>query len=122
MSPPPEEAQGAVSKDVQSGAQARSRVAALLAWARGKINPREPGIAVSAGAHVALLAATLIAFAETKKFDDVAEAIPVEMMSDQQFSQIMGEVGSHRDPGRRLPELACTDSELLRPGERLPQR
>jgi colicin import membrane protein len=73
---------------VQSEAPAESRIAALIAWARGKINWREPGVAVSAGAHVALLAATLIAFADTKKFDDVAEAIPVEMISDQQFSQI----------------------------------
>jgi colicin import membrane protein len=88
LSAPPEEAQGAVSKDVQSEAQAESRLAALLAWPRGKINWREPGVAVSAGAHVALLAATLIAFADTKKFDDAAEAIPVEMISDQQFSQI----------------------------------
>jgi colicin import membrane protein len=89
LSPPPEEPHNGVSKDVQSEAQAESRVAVLLAWARGKINLREPGVAVSAGAHVALLAATLIAFADTKKFDDAAEAIPVEMMSDQQFSQIM---------------------------------
>jgi colicin import membrane protein len=74
---------------VQSEAPAESRLAALLVWARGKFNPREPGVAVSAGAHVALLAATLIAFADTKKFDDAPESIPIEMISDQQFSQIM---------------------------------
>jgi colicin import membrane protein len=74
---------------VQSEAPAESRVAALTAWARGKINLREPGVAVSAAAHVALLAATLIVFADTKKFDDAPESIPVEMISDQQFSQIM---------------------------------
>ena len=89
MSPPPEEPRSGVPKDVQSEAHAESRLAALLVWARSKFNPREPGGAVSAGAHVALLAATLIAFADTKKFDDAPESIPVEMMSDQQFSQIM---------------------------------
>jgi colicin import membrane protein len=87
LSPPPEEPHNGISKDVESGAR-ESRLAALLLWARGKFNPREPGVAVSAGAHVALLAATLIAFADTRKFDDVAESIPVEMISDQQFSQI----------------------------------
>jgi hypothetical protein len=89
LSPPPEEPRSGAPKDVQSEAPAESRLAALIAWARRKINWREPGVAVSAGAHVTLLAATLIAFADTRKFDDVAEAIPVEMMSDQQFSQIM---------------------------------
>jgi colicin import membrane protein len=87
LSPPPEEPHNGISRDVESGAR-ESRLAALLLWARGKFNPREPGVAVSAGAHVALLAATLIAFADTRKFDDVAESIPVEMISDQQFSQI----------------------------------
>jgi colicin import membrane protein len=73
---------------VQSEAPAERRLAALLVWARGKFNPREPGVAVSAGAHVALLAATLIAFADTKTFEDVSEGTPVEVISDQQFSQI----------------------------------
>jgi colicin import membrane protein len=86
LSPPPEEPHNGISKDVQREAPAESRLAALIAWARGKFNPREPG---AAGAHVALLAATLIAFADTRKFDDAQEAIPVEMISDQQFSQIM---------------------------------
>src|SRR4051794_20648639 len=43
---------------------------------------------VSAGAHVALLAATLIAFADTSKFEDVAEGMPVEVISASRFSQI----------------------------------
>jgi colicin import membrane protein len=87
LSPPPEEPQNGISRD-ENEARGRSRLAALLVWARRKFNPREPGVVVSAGAHVALLAATLIAFADTRKFEDAAEAIPVEMISDQQFSQI----------------------------------
>lgn len=89
MNPPPEEPQGGVSKDVQNGTPGEAARPALLAWVRGKFNPREPGVIVSAAAHVALLAATLIAFADTKKFEDAPESIPVEMISDQQFSQIM---------------------------------
>src|SRR5947209_20173242 len=60
----------------------------LRVWARGRFSSRAPGVAASAAAHVALLAATLIVFADTKKFEDVAEATPVEVISDSQFSQI----------------------------------
>jgi hypothetical protein len=88
LSPPPEEPQNGISRDVEDEARARSRLSALLVWARGKFNPREPGMVLSAGAHVALLAATLIAFADTSKFEDVAEGMPVEVISDSQFSQI----------------------------------
>jgi colicin import membrane protein len=88
LSPPPEEPQNGTPKDVESGARTESRLAALIVWARGKFNPREPGVVISAGAHVALLAATLIAFADTNKFEDVPEGTPVEVISDQQFSQI----------------------------------
>jgi colicin import membrane protein len=86
LSPRPEESQDDISRD--DGARGATRAALLLAWARGKVNLREPGVLVSAGAHVALLAATLIAFADTKAFEDVPEATPVEIMSDSQFSQI----------------------------------
>jgi colicin import membrane protein len=108
LSPPPEEPHNGISKDVESGARAESRLAALLVWARGKFNPREPGVAVSAGAHVALLAATLIAFADTRKFDDAQEAIPVEMISDQQFSQITkGEkTGKQPQPKQKAEKIA----------------
>jgi colicin import membrane protein len=87
LNPRPEDSRESVPDD-DTGARAEPRLAALFVWGRRKFNPREPGVVVSAGAHVALLAATLIAFADTKKFDDAAEAIPIEMISDQQFSQI----------------------------------
>jgi colicin import membrane protein len=86
LSPRPEESQDDISRD--DGARGATRAGLLLAWARGKVNLREPGVVVSAAAHVALLAATLIAFADTKTFEDVPEATPVEIMSDSQFSQI----------------------------------
>ncbi len=86
MSASPEESQSA-PKD-ENAARKQARIAALIAWARTRINWREPGVIVSASAHVGLLAATLIAFADTKSFEDVPEATPVEIMSDSQFSQI----------------------------------
>ena len=52
------------------------------------VSRKEPGLIVSAAAHTTLLAATLIAFNSPAKYDDAKEAIPVEMITDQAFSQI----------------------------------
>lgn len=49
----------------------------------------QPGLVVSAAAHAGLLLATLIAFSDAKKFEDAQEAVPVDMLSDSQFNQIM---------------------------------
>lgn len=49
---------------------------------------KEPGLIVSAAAHTTLLAVTLIAFNSPAKYEDAKEAIPVEMITDQAFSQI----------------------------------
>lgn len=49
----------------------------------------QPGLAVSAAAHAGLLLALLIAFSDTKKFEDAQEAVAVDMVSDSQFNQIM---------------------------------
>jgi colicin import membrane protein len=48
----------------------------------------QPGLAVSAGVHVALLVATLVAFSQTEAFEDAAEAVPVEVVSASEFSEI----------------------------------
>ncbi len=49
---------------------------------------KQPGLIVSAAAHTTLLAVTLIAFNSPAKYDEAKEAIPVEMITDQAFSQI----------------------------------
>jgi hypothetical protein len=49
----------------------------------------EPGYALSAAIHFGLLAAMVVAFSFPRKFDDAHEAVPVETISDAQFSQIM---------------------------------
>ncbi|MBL8587833.1 MAG: cell envelope biogenesis protein TolA [Methylobacteriaceae bacterium] len=47
------------------------------------------GLAVSAGTHGALLLATLIAFADTRRFDEAQEALPVEVVTAAELNQIM---------------------------------
>jgi len=49
---------------------------------------REPGIIVSSVAHVALLTAGLVGFATVAPFPDADEGIPVEVITENQFSQI----------------------------------
>ncbi|MGP0061403.1 MAG: cell envelope biogenesis protein TolA [Beijerinckiaceae bacterium] len=49
----------------------------------------KPGLVVSSTAHVAMLAATILSFSSAPKFDDAQETIPVEMVSTQDFNQIM---------------------------------
>lgn len=68
-----------------------------------------PGTAISSGAHVVLLAAALLSFSHAPKFDDAQESIPVEMVSDQEFNQIMkGEktAAKQAKPLQRAEKLA----------------
>ncbi len=52
--------------------------------------PENPGLAVSGGVHICLLDLALFSFSGTRpKFEDAQESIPVEVLSDEQFSQIM---------------------------------
>ena len=53
------------------------------------VSAREPGLIVSGAVHAALLAATLVAFSDDAKFADAQESVPVEVVTDQQFNQIM---------------------------------
>ncbi len=54
-----------------------------------KFSPSEPGVVVSAAVHAALLAFTLVAFTETPKFEDAQESVAVDVLTDQQFNQVM---------------------------------
>jgi len=49
----------------------------------------EPGVYVSAAVHAVVLAASLVAFSSAKKFEDVPEAIPVEMVTESELNQIV---------------------------------
>lgn len=57
----------------------------------------EPGLVVSAAVHTGLLLATLIAFSDARKFEDAQEAIPVDMVTDSQFNQVMKGEKSAKD-------------------------
>ncbi|MDI9848020.1 cell envelope biogenesis protein TolA [Rhodoblastus sp. 17X3] len=49
----------------------------------------EPGFLLSAAVHLGLLAVLLVHFSREQKFDDAQEAIPVETISENKFSEIM---------------------------------
>lgn len=51
--------------------------------------PSKSGIIVSGALHAALLSAILVSFSEAPKFDDAAETMPVETITQSQFSEIM---------------------------------
>jgi len=54
-----------------------------------KVSVSQPGSVLSAVVHVTLLAATLVGFTETKPFQDAQESVPVEIVTDSQFNEIM---------------------------------
>ncbi|MBZ6077294.1 cell envelope integrity protein TolA [Microvirga puerhi] len=53
-----------------------------------KFNTSEPGFWVSGATHVVLLAAALVGLSSVREFPDAEEGIPVEVITDNQFSQI----------------------------------
>ena len=79
------------------------------------INWSEPGLPLSGGVHVALLAATLIAFATTPKFEEMPEAVAVDVVDTTQPAQMArGEKTAKEakpDPKPRADRVAET-SEL----------
>ena len=81
---------------------------------------REPGLIVSSAAHVALLTAGLIGFATVVPFPDADEGIPVEVITENQFSQITrGEQNAPEvveTPAPRVERQAET-REIRPPGE-----
>lgn len=72
-----------------------------------------PGLALSAGVHAALLVATLVAFSQTEAFEDVTEAVPVEVLTASEFSEITkGEkTGKEQPPKPQAVKQADTALE-----------
>ena len=54
-----------------------------------KFRPTEPGVYISAALHGALLLGALVSFSDTRKFEDAAEAIPVDMITESQFNEVV---------------------------------
>src|SRR5208283_2124329 len=70
------------------------------------------GFGLSAAIHFGLLAAMLVAFSQDRKFDDAQEAIPVETITDSQFSQIMkGEKTAKEATGKPRVDRVADVSE-----------
>lgn len=68
---------------------------------------------VSAAAHVGLLAAALFVFSEARKFEDAPESVPVDIVTDSQFNQIMKGEKTAKDvkPKPRVDKIS-TDLEF----------
>lgn len=80
-----------------------------------------PGAAISGGAHLVLLAAILLSFSHAAKFDDAQETVPVDLMSNSEFNEIMkGEKTAKLSakPLQRVEKLA--DNAEAKPQSILP--
>lgn len=67
-----------------------------------------PGFIVSSAAHAALLVLALVSFARGPKFDDTQETIPIDLVSTQDFNQIMhgDKTAKQVQPKPRVDKLA----------------
>jgi colicin import membrane protein len=63
--------------------------------------PSKSGLIASGVLHAALLAAILVGFAEAPKFDDGAETMPVDTVTQSQFNEIMK--GEHNGKPVKTP-------------------
>ncbi len=84
-----------------------------------KFSFSEPGVAISAAAHLAVLVALLVGFSEPKDVDDVKEAVPVETISTTDFNQIMkGEKTSKdvtKEPSTKVDKVAAVEEQHSQP-------
>ena len=84
-----------------------------------KFSFSEPGVAISAAAHLAVLVALLVGFSEPKDVDDVKEAVPVETISATDFNQIMkGDKASKdvtKEPSTKVDKVAAVEEQHSQP-------
>ena len=71
---------------------------------------RSPGWIVSAAAHGALLAGLIVALPDARKFTDAQETVPVEILTDEQFNQIVkgDKQAKQQRPDQRADKIADT--------------
>jgi colicin import membrane protein len=83
-----------------------------------KFNTSEPGLWVSGVAHASLLAAALIGLSVGAEFPEAKEGIPVEIITDNQLSQITkGETNAKAPQPKPRAERVANKTELKDPGE-----
>jgi colicin import membrane protein len=83
-------------------------------------NPSEPGYWVSGVAHAAMLVVAAVGFSSVAEFPEAQEGIPVEVITDNQFSQITkGEKTAKEVTPDQKPraERVADKAELRDPGE-----
>ena len=70
--------------------------------------PENPGFAVSGGVHIGVLALALFSLSLSPQFDGAQESVPIEILSAQQFNQIMkGEkTAAQVKPSQRAEKIA----------------
>jgi len=75
--------------------------------------PENPGFAVSGGVHIGLLALALFSLSQSPQFDDAQDSVPVEILSAQQFNQIIkGEKAAAEVKPRQRAEKIAELAEL----------
>jgi colicin import membrane protein len=75
--------------------------------------PENPGLAVSGGVHIGLLALALFSLSLSPQFDGAQESVPIEILSAQQFNQIMkGEKTAAQVKPRQRAEKIAELAEL----------
>jgi colicin import membrane protein len=79
--------------------------------------PGNPGLAVSGGVHIVLLALALISISQTPQLTDAQASIPVAVVTSEQFSQIMkGEkTAAEVKPQQRSEKIAETAELSAKP-------
>jgi colicin import membrane protein len=83
-----------------------------------KFNTSEPGLWVSGVAHVSVLAAAMIGLSVGSTFPEAQEGIPVEIITDNQLSQITrGETNAKEAQPKPRAERVADKTELKDPGE-----
>lgn len=91
----------------------------LASLLRG-VSWRQPGGLLSAGLHVGLVLASVMAFSSAKPFEPASEAVPIDVITDKQFNEMtQGDVKAKQQlatPQRRVDQVAETKREA-EPGE-----
>ncbi|EIM27390.1 cell envelope integrity protein TolA [Microvirga lotononidis] len=83
-----------------------------------KFNTSEPGLWVSGVTHASLLAAALIGLSVGSEFPPAEEGIPVEIITDNQLSQITkGETNAKAPQPKPRAERVADKAELKDPGD-----
>lgn len=82
--------------------------------AKNLFSRREPGALVSLGLHVSALVLALYSFSSAKPFDPATESVPVDVVSEKEFSDMMkGEKTAQKqpEPMRRVDRVAETKED-----------